>query len=1046
MVAVCGIQVPVDFQDHSLRDLWLRDPCIAAHSNSCGIQVPVPDDSDWSGEEETDDDKNAAEANKEAAQEWQGQTGPVYAGPANGLRGPCVTTPSTPQHSSSRSTCSPNARERSCSQEPSDDEEDVNLHMHLCEKLLCIAEAGETCDFVGIADSYLERVSYYRMVYKNILAEFSNTIAMERRVASLCVTGVGCDCSCGSEPRSCDHVFSVRPEGVFTSRGGGVQAASDGNVQLGITSLKDNIVMVTRSGEGRIHAPIYYWITDCAQEQASDRRGRHDQDEEANCMGNEEEQIAYDERNRQGEDEEVDKPPQAAATRILLRGFNIQGERLEHRGKLTFRVLLFAGDFASRLLASERLRRKVTCLPALEPAVLDPLCPLQGSYAKCQPLQTHLLPINEDQRQAVLGLHRRVELIQGPPGTGKSTAIFHMLTAHLPRDGVAVVTCVGNQAINAVAEKLSLAQDADKGGLPMLVLGSPKRIGRTAAAFTLDQQKRREMPVICAKWLVQELQERVDALAAFQARRVLKFIGGQSGTALTRIRSTSDLESIPGLRARTILRLRLLCQRRNKDKDLENEMRKTHAEVVQRGRKILAEAAASLLPIRSCGRSVCQVPDGRFLPLWHVGDYLKHEMQRLARAKGLLETAEAEALQRIIRRSRVFLCTIASLYRLRELQESADLAGCALRRIFMAICDEAAATAETYVPMLLSSNVENLVLFGNQKQLQPLVRARDHKEPEVKKVSRSLMERMIDAGCPARMLTVQYRMFTELCNIVSDMFYTSLLKTGPEKITSQACDELGIGGAVSKHCFKQRDKVEIWHEGSWRQAIIESRCREGGYKVGPAWCQSGDKPSFRASDEVRPPGGIGCMRIRWFDVSGASIPEKIVGTSYVSTAEVGVIHWLLCNDPILGKTKQGVKVITFYKQQLLLLQRTCADIIEKRPNVEFLTVDASQGTEASHVVLSTVRSGRRRIGIAGDPRRFNVAISRAQSSLTVVGSGPALRSDERWQQFYKSCRRKGAVQPVSSKELQAWGGDGTDNHWKTICLEAEKMATCRGVP
>ncbi|CAE8642123.1 unnamed protein product [Polarella glacialis] len=71
------------------------------------------------------------------------------------------------------------------------------------------------------------------------------------------------------------------------------------------------------------------------------------------------------------------------------------------------------------------------------------LCPLPGSDAECKPLQTHLLPIDEDQQQAVLGLHpqqqqrqqqqQSVELNEGPPATGKYTDIFHMFAADLGR-------------------------------------------------------------------------------------------------------------------------------------------------------------------------------------------------------------------------------------------------------------------------------------------------------------------------------------------------------------------------------------------------------------------------------------------------------------------------------------------------------------------------------------------------------------------------------------------------------------------------------------
>ena len=73
------------------------------------------------------------------------------------------------------------------------------------------------------------------------------------------------------------------------------------------------------------------------------------------------------------------------------------------------------------------------------------------------------MPYNEDQARAVKSLRNRVELIHGPPGTGKSTTIFHVLSARMPAGAASVVTCVTNQAINAVAEKLSITHECSLG-------------------------------------------------------------------------------------------------------------------------------------------------------------------------------------------------------------------------------------------------------------------------------------------------------------------------------------------------------------------------------------------------------------------------------------------------------------------------------------------------------------------------------------------------------------------------------------------------------
>ena len=48
------------------------------------------------------------------------------------------------------------------------------------------------------------------------------------------------------------------------------------------------------------------------------------------------------------------------------------------------------------------------------------------------------------------------------------------------------------------------------------------------------------------------------------------------------------------------------------------------------------------------------------------------------------------------------------------------------RRLLLGVLDEAGATGETYIPLLLNTGVENLVQLGDVKQLRPMVIARDN--------------------------------------------------------------------------------------------------------------------------------------------------------------------------------------------------------------------------------------------------------------------------------------------------------------------------------
>ena len=82
-------------------------------------------------------------------------------------------------------------------------------------------------------------------------------------------------------------------------------------------------------------------------------------------------------------------------------------------------------------------------------------------------------------------------------------------------------------------------------------------------------------------------------------------------------------------------------------------------------------------------------------------------------------------------------------------------------------------------------------------------------------------------------------------------------------------------------------------------------------------------------------------------------------------------------------------VTTFYAAQARRLQER---LQAERPDVLVMTVDSAQGSETDYVILSCVRcNDGHNIGrFVADPRRVNVAMSRARKQLIVVGSSKTL--------------------------------------------------------
>lgn len=520
-------------------------------------------------------------------------------------------------------------------------------------------------------------------------------------------------------------------------------------------------------------------------------------------------------------------------------------------------VVMFAADYAERYAAALRGAGDLTSHDLLA-MVLNPARARPGSF---QPLLDEvgggaLNELNTPQRGAVGGLRHRLEVIHGPPGTGKSTTIFGLLSARVPPERTACVTCVTNQAIEAVCEKLR----AVRWHLPFTVVGNPESLGPVSRRFILKQQVAREDEVIQAQDVLASVKREVEDL---EKRRVEVGSGTEEFAKITQ----------------------------------------------------------------------------RLQYLWAEEDYCEKDR----------DAAAEFAARGIVRSTRVFVCTIASLHRISmmESQFGKDFPGAP----HTVVVDEAGATPESYVPQILRTGVENLVLLGDHKQLPPLVLTLDISEMEAKQVNRSLMERalvqMPDSW--VHRLTVQYRMPTAICQLVSKLFYEHSLSTG----------------------------------GNHAEAPVV----------------------------VEQP-----VSLRWLVVRHA---ETSVGTSRQNLGEAAVIvSWLRRKVPEARRQGKTVKCLTFYRLQRNLIQ---AGLDDDEMKACVLSVDATQGSEADHVILSTVRSNDKgELGFCADPRRLCVALSRAKETLTIVGDPVCMRTGL-WAIVWDSVEAKHARPvPGDVESLKQW--------------------------
>ncbi|KAJ5542691.1 Zinc finger CCHC-type [Penicillium sp. DV-2018c] len=261
------------------------------------------------------------------------------------------------------------------------------------------------------------------------------------------------------------------------------------------------------------------------------------------------------------------------------------------------------------------------------------------------------------------------------------------------------------------------------------------------------------------------------------------------------------------------------------------------------------------------------------------------------------------------------------------------------------IIDEAAQCIELSALIPLKYGCSKCVLVGDPKQLPPTVLS---KMASKFQYEQSLFVRM-QKNHPqdVHLLDIQYRMHPAISAFPSMTFYDGKLQDGPD---------------MGKLCQRP------WHQ----------------------------------SELLSP--------YRFFDVQGMH-SAAARGHSLVNYAELQVAMQLyerLITD-VKGYDFAGkIGIITPYKGQLKELkihfaQRYGEDILNK---VDFNTTDAFQGRESEVIIFSCVRASNKGIGFLADIRRMNVGLTRAKSSLWVLGNSRSLEQGQFWNSLIKNARER----------------------------------------
>ena len=148
-------------------------------------------------------------------------------------------------------------------------------------------------------------------------------------------------------------------------------------------------------------------------------------------------------------------------------------------------------------------------------------------------------------------------------------------------------------------------------------------------------------------------------------------------------------------------------------------------------------------------------------------------------------------------------------------------------------------------------------------------------------------------------------------------------------------------------------------------------------------------------------------------VSGIDAQEEN-SPSYYNEAEITRVYLYVQDLLDSGVRPEEIGIISPYRKQVEKLRQFLSN--QETPTPKIGSTEEFQGREFPVVILSTVRSDRLKvdsdrahsIGFLDNPKRFNVAISRAKNLLIIVGDPDILRCDVHWARLFATAVRLGS--------------------------------------
>ncbi|GJZ38779.1 regulator of nonsense transcripts 1 homolog isoform X1 [Tanacetum coccineum] len=326
-----------------------------------------------------------------------------------------------------------------------------------------------------------------------------------------------------------------------------------------------------------------------------------------------------------------------------------------------------------------------------------------------------------------------------------------------------------------------------------------------------------------------------------------------------------------------------------------------------------------------------------FLKVRHLDTSEKSELYKLQQLKdeqGELSSSDEKKYKALKRATE------------REISQSADVICCtcvgagdprlANFRFRQVLIDESTQSTEPECLIPLVLGAKQVILVGDHCQLGPVIMC---KKAARAGLAQSLFERLVMLGVKPIRLQVQYRMHPSLSEFPSNSFYEGTLQNG---VTINERQSTGIDFP-----WPVPNRPMLFYVQMGQEEISAS------------------------------------------------------GTSYLNRTEAANVEKTVTTFLRSGVVPSQIGVITPYEGQrayiVNYMSRNGALRQQLYKEIEVASVDSFQGREKDYIILSCVRSNEHQgIGFLNDPRRLNVALTRARYGIVILGNPKVLSKQPLW--------------------------------------------------